>query len=135
MVSTRPSKPVVYVASPYTQGDPAMNVHFQCAIFDRLLDDGRVLPIAPLWTHFQHTLFPRKYEEWLKYDAQILKLCDCCLRLTAENERLGYVQSASKGADAEAQAFLHDGKPVFFDIQTLYEWVGSQGEPIGATSG
>ena len=35
-------KPVVYIASPYTKGDVAMNTHFQCKVFDRLLSDGKV---------------------------------------------------------------------------------------------
>jgi len=52
-------KLVIYIASPYTSGDVAMNTHFQCKVFDELLSDGRVIPIAPLWSHFQHTVFPR----------------------------------------------------------------------------
>jgi hypothetical protein len=124
-VDTRPTKPVVFVASPYSIGDAAINVHFQCAIFDELLSDGRVLPIVPLWTHFQHTVFPRPYSDWIAYDKEILKLCDCCLRLNAVNEKLQYEQSESSGADAEAQAFKALGKPVFFSIAALYEWIGS----------
>jgi hypothetical protein len=51
-------KPIVYIASAYTKGDPAVNVHFQCKIFDELLGDGVVWPYAPLVSHFQHTVFP-----------------------------------------------------------------------------
>lgn len=119
----RPSKPVVYVASPYTKGDTAMNVHFQCAVFDQLVSDGHVLPFVPLWTHFQHTVFPRPYKDWLAYDMEMIKLCDCCLRLEAVNEKSGYRQFESAGADAEVEATRVMGKPVFFSIPELYDWV------------
>ncbi|MEE9398392.1 MAG: hypothetical protein V3V31_15425 [Methylococcales bacterium] len=58
-------KPTVYIASPYSKGDPAANAHFQCKIFDELLSSGLVLPVAPLWSHFQHMMFPRLYKELL----------------------------------------------------------------------
>lgn len=123
MKTDRPSKPVVFVASAYSQGDVGANVHFQCMIFDRLLGDGRVIPIVPLWTHFQHTVFPRAYEEWLAYDREVLKLCDCCLRLEATNARLQYAQYESRGADAEVNAFQMQGKPIFTSIDDLYAWI------------
>ena len=121
--ATRPAKPVVFVASPYTKGDPAVNVHFQCEIFDQLLSESRVIPIVPLWTHFQHTLFPRPYSDWVSYDREIIKLCDCCLRLTAESARMSYTQSESSGADAEVDFFRALAKPVFFSITELYDWL------------
>ena len=68
------SKPTVYIASPYTKGDPAINAHFQCKIFDQLLGDGKVLPVAPLWSYFQHILFPRPYNDWIEYDQAMLDL-------------------------------------------------------------
>lgn len=81
-------KPTVYIASPYTGGDVAINTHYQCRIFDKLLDDGKVLPVAPLWSHFQHTAFPRKYQDWIDYDQAMLPLYDACLRLNAELQGL-----------------------------------------------
>ena len=115
-------KPVVFIASPYSKGDPAMNAHFQCVVFDRLLSDGIVLPVAPLWSHFQHMVLPRPYEDWIEYDQAMLSRYDACLRLDAVIEQLGYRESRSKGADNEAETFLRLGKPVFFDIETLYDW-------------
>lgn len=128
MSSQRPSKPTVFIASPYTKGDPVINANFQCRIFDQLLRDKLVLPVAPLWTHFQHVVFPRPYQDWIDYDQEMLKLYDCCLRLSAELPALGYVQHESTGADAEVEAFKRLGKPVFFTIETLYEWVKNKWE-------
>lgn len=118
----RPGKRTVYIASPYTGGDVATNVHFQCMIFDRLLGDGVVLPVAPLWSHFQHTLFPRPYDDWIAYDQAMLHAYDCCLRLNVVDERLGYTQSQSTGADGEVAAFREMGKPVFYSVDDLYQW-------------
>lgn len=116
-------KPTVFIASPYTRGDPAINTHFQCQMFDRLLTEGKVLPVVPLWTHFQHLLFPRPYADWLAYDQAMLRLYDCCLRLDATHEASGYCESKSSGADAEVETFRRLGKPVFFSVDSLYAWV------------
>lgn len=116
-------RPVVYIASPYTNGDVAMNTHFQCWVFDRLLNDGKVWPVAPLWSHFQHTVFPRPYQDWIEYDQALLRLYDACLRLSAELSSVGYSQGDSHGADAEVKTFENHGKPVFYSIDSLYEWV------------
>lgn len=116
-------KPTVYLASPYSKGDPAMNAHFQCKIFDHLLGDGKVLPVAPLWSHFQHILFPRPYKDWIDYDQAMLGLYDCCLRLSASLPNVDYHESESTGADAEVETFKQLGKPVFLSISELYKWV------------
>ena len=116
-------KPVIYIASPYSKGDVAINAHFQCKVFDQLLSDGKVLPVAPLWSHFQHLLFPRPYEDWIRYDQEMLKLYDGCLRLSARIEQLKYEVAESSGADGEAAAFGRFGKPIFFSIDELYIWV------------
>ena len=118
-------KPIIYIASPYTSGDPAINVRFQCRVFDQLLSEGRVWPVAPLWTHFQHILFPRRYEDWLEYDKALLPLYDGCLRLNAEEPGLNYIEKKSTGADGEVEVFRLMGKPVFYSIESLYEWVES----------
>lgn len=119
-------KPTVYIASPYSRGDPAMNAHFQCKIFDQLLDDRKVIPVAPLWSHFQHVVFPRHYQDWIDYDQSLLHLYDCCLRLNATIENLNYKQRESSGADAEAEAFIKQGKPVFYAIEDLYRWLDAR---------
>jgi len=100
-----------------------MNTHFQCKIFDRLLTEGRVIPVAPLWSHFQHTAFPRPYTDWVDYDQSLLHLYDACLRLNAELPSLAYRQEQSIGADAEVATFKRLGRPVFCSIEALYSWV------------
>jgi hypothetical protein len=119
------TKPTVYIASPYSKGDPAANTHFQCKIFDQLLTTGLLLPIAPLWSNFQHSVLPRPYLDWINYDQEMLPLYDCCLRLDAALPNIDYKETRSSGADAEAATFLKLGKPVFYSIEDLLEWVRS----------
>jgi len=93
----------VYIASPYTKGDVAVNVRTQLEMANKLMDLG-FAPFAPLYSHFQHMAFPRPYEDWIKIDLEWVKVCDCVLRLRGE----------SAGADGEVK-FAHDNKiPVFY---------------------
>jgi hypothetical protein len=119
-------RPVVYIASPYTKGDPAINVRFQCKIFDDLLSSGLCWPVAPLWSHFQHTVFPRNYKDWIEYDLALIAKYDACVRLTSEFEPMNYFVHDSRGADGEVKEFLKQGKPVFYTLTDLYRWAQRQ---------
>ena len=114
--------PIIYIASPYTKGDVGLNVRFQGYIFNELLGSGLVWPIAPLLSHFQHVMFPRSYKDWIDYDNALLHLYDGCLRLNASYPALGYLETNSVGADNEVSVFRSLTKPVFFDLESLYEW-------------
>ena len=125
-MSDKTTKPIVYIASPYTKGDACINTHFQCKIFDQLMNDGVVFPFIPLLTHFQHTVFPRPYKDWIEYDLALLERFDACIRLDAVNEGLEYNASESSGADGEVARFEEIGKPVFYSIEDCYKWVNEQ---------
>lgn len=118
-------KPWVYIASPYTKGDTGINVRFQMTIWNLLLEIGCV-PIAPLWSHFQHLHIPRQYADWVEYDNEIIKKCDVVLRLNA-CERIGnwlYEQSESSGADDEVKLALSLGKTVVYSLTELAIYMG-----------
>lgn len=117
------TKPVVYIASPYTKGDPAINTHCQLRAFTELMDDGIVWPFIPLVSHYIHTAFPRPYKDWVDYDLALIERFDACLRLNAVNQALNYEVTESKGADGEVARFRKLKKPVFHDKESLYEWV------------
>lgn len=99
----------VYIASPYTKGDVAINVRNQMEMADLLMDKG-FAPFAPLYSHFQHMHSPRPYEDWIKVDLEWVKRCDCVLRLIGE----------SKGADGEVELAKQLGKPVFYHPHDLW---------------
>jgi hypothetical protein len=127
------TKPVVYIASPYTKGDPGINTHFQCRIFDQLMDDSKVWPVAPLWSHFQHINYPRQYQDWIDYDMAMIPRYDACLRLSAYYDKTDYSATESDGADAEVVLFKSLNKPVFYCVAELYAWVDEQLEtPLAA---
>lgn len=98
----------VFVASPYTLGDVAVNVRNSIEVGNKLMDAG-FAPFLPLLSHFQHMMFPRAYEDWINVDLEWLKSCDCLLRLPGE----------SKGADGEEALAIKLGIPVYYDLDAL----------------
>jgi len=98
----------VYIASPYTKGDVAVNVKRQLDTFDELMNMD-FAPFAPLYSHFQHMAHPRPYQDWIRMDLVWVEVCDCVLRLDGE----------SKGADGEVAYAEELGKPVFYSLEAL----------------
>ena len=98
----------VYIASPYTKGDVAVNVKAQLDAADELMNEG-FAPFAPLYSHFQHMAHPRPYEDWMKIDFEWIPACDCLLRLPGE----------SSGADREIELAESLGMPVYYNMEEL----------------
>ena len=98
----------VYIASPYTNGDTAVNVKTQIDTFIALMDNG-YLPFAPLLTHFIHIAHPKPYDYWTVYDDEWLTMCDVLLRLPGE----------SPGADREVELAKSLGIPVVKSLPEL----------------
>lgn len=98
----------VYIASPYTKGDPIKNVNRQMIMANALMELG-YCPIVPLLGHFQNELYPRKYEDWLKIDLEKVNRCDVVFRLSGE----------SNGADREVAHAKELGIPVVYDLTEL----------------
>lgn len=99
----------VYIASPYTKGDIAINVHNAIIAADKVLEKGH-LPLIPHLTHFWHIVSPKEYGFWLEYDANFIKdWADAVLRLPGE----------SHGADAEVSFAEQLCKPVYYHIEDL----------------
>ena len=101
----------IYIASPYTLGDVAVNVKLQIDIADDLMNNG-FAPFVPLYSHFQHMAHPRPYQDWVNIDLEWVASCDAVLRLGGE----------SKGADGEVEYALKNNILVFYDLHTLYNF-------------
>lgn len=98
----------VYIASPYTNGDVAVNVRRQLETAHKIMDLGHI-PVVPLFCHFQHMLFPRPYKDWLALGLEQVRSCDVVLRLDGH----------SPGADTET-AFANElGIPVVCSIDEI----------------
>lgn len=106
------SRPLVYVAAPYTRPDPVHNTHLLIAAVDEMVDEGVVTPIAPHLTLLWHVVRPRPLDFWYAYDLATVARCDAVLRLPGE----------STGADREVEFALSRSIPVFHDRPSLYEW-------------
>lgn len=104
----------VYIASPYTKGDVAVNVRESFLAADKLVELGFV-PFPPLFCHFWHFLSPKTYEIWMMLDREWVLRCDALLRLPGE----------SKGADEEVELALKNNIPVFYSIAQLHGVLGN----------
>lgn len=113
------TKPLVYVAAPYTNPDPVENTHRAIAACDELLGDGIVTPVCPHLSIVWHLVKPRPYKDWLAYDIELLRRCDAVLRLPGE----------SSGADGEVDEAEVIGIPVFYGVPGLYGWAHAQAQP------
>jgi hypothetical protein len=98
----------VFISSPYTLGDVAVNVKNQIDMANILMDLG-FSPYAPLYNHFQHMAHPRSYEEWMEHTLCWVEASDCILRLDGESE----------GADREVLRASELGMPVFYSLKEL----------------
>ena len=105
----------IYIASPYTIGDTAMNVKAQMDAADNLISLG-FAQFCPLYSHFQHMAHPRPYEDWIRLDKEWVLVCDALLRLPGRSE----------GADGEYNLAMDNGIPVFENIDDLLDWAGME---------
>ena len=101
----------VYIASPYTIGDVAINVKKQIDAASELIDLG-FAPFWPVHSHFLHMVYPKDYERWMEIDFEWIKSCDCLLRLKGE----------SKGADREVKIAREINIPVMYSVNEVFEF-------------
>lgn len=101
---------VIYVASPYSIGDQAANVHVQIEAAHRILDMGHT-PITPLLSHYLHIHRQRPYRDWIEMCLQLIPKADMVLRL----------QGTSEGADKEAALARKLNIPVAYGWEELEE--------------
>lgn len=101
---------IVYVASPYTNGDKEENVELQIVAAELLRNAG-FLPFWPLHSHYWQQLYPHPYEFWMLMDFEWIPKCDILLRLPGE----------SQGADKEVKLAQELDIPVYYSLFTLIE--------------
>ena len=100
----------VYIAGPYTVGDPQANVNRAIDAWHAFADAG-FIPFCPHLSHYLHVHRHRQYAEWLRHDLQWLALCDAVLRLPGESFR----------ADSEVAFAVENRIPVFASIDELHD--------------
>lgn len=110
-------RPLVYIAGPYTNGDPVENTHHTIEVANHLHDSGLATCIVPHISLFWHVITPKPYTHWLAYDIALLKVCHALLRLRGDSD----------GADDEVKWAIDHNIPVFYSIATLLEWAKGWG--------
>jgi len=108
-------KKLIYIAGPYTQGDPVINVRNAIDVGAEILMNGHV-PVIPHLTMFFHLVYPHPIEVWYEYDLAILERCDVLVRLPGR----------STGADKEVDHATKHDIPVTFGMDELWRWVDGQ---------
>lgn len=98
----------VYIAGPYSQGDPETNVKRAIDAADALLARGYA-PFIPHLTHYWHQQHKHPYETWMQLDLEWVATCDCLLRL----------EGPSTGADREVVHATNHKIPVYLSLDTL----------------
>lgn len=79
------SRPLVYVAGPYTNPDPILNV--RNAIFaGEVLWQEQCAPLVPHLSVVWHLVSPHKLEWWYALDLYLLERCDALVRLPGDSE-------------------------------------------------
>lgn len=99
----------VYIAGPYTLGNPSENVRIALSMADELFMRG-FLPFVPHLFHFWDLISPKSYDEWMDMCSDWLETCHCLLRLPGP----------SRGADEEVDMMRSLNRPVFFNIEDLF---------------
>ena len=97
---------IIYIASPYTQGDQEANVRRQIVAAELIRERGH-LPFVPLLFHLWHGISPHPYDYWMAMDLEWLSYCDALVRLPGE----------SIGADAEVAEAKRLCLPVFYGLE------------------
>jgi nucleoside 2-deoxyribosyltransferase len=110
------SRPLVYVAAPYTRPDPVKNTNKAIRVAAELVDEGVVTPFVPHLTLLWHLVDPRPLDFWYEYDVATLARCDAVLRLPGD----------STGADREVAYAERKGIPVFTERDDLFKWAQSR---------
>lgn len=99
---------LIYIASPYTLGDPVTNVNRQIDAAEALCQRGHV-PIVPLLSHYWHERYQHDWQFWLNLCKGVVPTADAVLRLDGE----------SKGADVEVALAQDIGLPVYYRIEDV----------------
>lgn len=98
----------VYIAGPYTVGDPIQNIAGALDMGDKVLLLGHT-PFIPHTNMLWHFRRPHTPDIWYRWDNEWLKVCDVLLRIPGE----------SPGADAEVRLAVQLRIPVCYSLEDL----------------
>jgi hypothetical protein len=112
-VDERGRPPLIYLAGPYTTGDPVLNTRKAMAFGLHLYEYTGCPVLVPHLTMLAHLMFPRPLSYWYAFDKRQIEHCDAVWRLPGESD----------GADMEVAYAEKIGLPVFHDPSDVRRWI------------
>lgn len=115
---------MVYIAGPFTTGDPEENIHNALDATAHLMTEAHeaglvVIPVVPhLWATIPEEVMEE--EDWMEVCLGAVGRCDALIRLPGE----------SPGADEEVDVALAGGTLVFDSIHAFIYHASNEGEEI-----
>ena len=103
----------VYIAGPYTKGDPVVNTRRAISAGEAVQARGHT-PFIPHLTLFWHLVYEHEAQFWYDYDLEWLAVCNALIRLPGD----------SLGADKEVDRAKELGIPVY-TMREFFEQHGS----------
>lgn len=123
------TRPVIYIAGPYTNPDPVENTHNTVKFASHLWTSGLAYPLVPHLSMLWHAIAPRPVEDWYEIDLAHMQRCDGVIRLPGD----------STGADAEVAYAVGLGIPVLESPYAVWastyhhgrirEWIRAEVQP------
>lgn len=104
--------PLLYVAGPYSTGDPVMNTQAAMDAAGVIVSSGAAIPVVPHLSMLWHLYRPQEIDFWYQYDLHLLGACDALVRLPGH----------STGADKEVEVAASIGLAVFTEVDAAIEW-------------
>jgi hypothetical protein len=105
------TRPMVYLAGPYTIPDPVTNTSLAIKNASFMIEEGFMV-VVPHLTLAWNLVVPQPPEFWYAYDFAMLARCDALYRMFGE----------SVGADAEVDFANRMNIPCFMQWEPLIEW-------------
>lgn len=102
----------IYIAGPYSGGNPEDNLRTAIATANAVLDLG-ITPFLPHLSHYLHAAKPRGYEEWMDY----------CFVWVDRSDALFRLPGISPGSERELKRMQALGRPVFHSMASLAEYL------------
>jgi hypothetical protein len=80
-----PTRPLLYIAGPYTATDPVVNTRAAILVGDIVYRETHWLPLVPHVSLLNHLVAPHEPEHWYDYDLHLLEHCQAIVRLPGES--------------------------------------------------
>ncbi len=98
----------IYIAGPYTKGDPVVNIRRMIMTAERIIAAGHI-PFVPLLYHLWHLMSPHDYSYWMALDRAWIEVCDALVWLDGESsgtqEDIALAEYLGKAVYSETELF------------------------------